>query len=115
MKIALPLLAFLISYNLYLYKMATVICDPRIMKLWNYYSLGGLLLVIFFIRAITHIEKQLLLVSKMCILITITIILLTNHAILQNPYMLLWIFNGSIFANTIIILICMKRHGFFKD
>lgn len=28
--------------------------------------------------------------------------------------MFMW-FNGLIFANTLIVLICMKRHGFFKN
>lgn len=115
MKIGLALLAFLISYNLYLYKMAAVVCDMRIMKLWNYYSMAGLLCVIFFIRALTRLEKALMTISKICILTTILIILLTNHAIITNPYHLLIVFNGLIFANTLIILICMKRHGLIND
>lgn len=115
MKIGFALLAFLISYNLYLYKMATVVCDMRIMKLWNYYSIGGLLCVVFFARALTALEKTIKVVAKICILTTILTILLTNHAIITNPYYLLFVFNGLIFVNTIIVLICMKRHGLIND
>ncbi len=115
MKIAAALLTFLISYNLYLYKMAAKVCDLRIMKLWNYYSIGGLLLVIFFVKPVGVFEKTINTVAKTVILITILTILLTNHAIITNPYWLLAEFNGLIFANTLIIFICMKRHGLIND
>ncbi len=115
MKIGVALLAFLISYNLYLYKMATEVCDMRIMKLWNYYSIGGLLLVVFFVKPKGDLERTFLLVSKFCILITLLTILLTNHAIIKNPYYSLWAINlGTAFV-TLMIIISGGRHGYFKN
>lgn len=115
MRIGLSLVAFLISYNLYLYKIATEVCDMRIMKLWNYYSIGGLLCVVFFVNPKGDLERTFLLVSKLCILITLLTILLTNHAVIKNPYYPLWMINlGTAFV-TFMMIISGGRHGLFKD
>lgn len=105
----LALLAFLISYNIYLFELATQVCDMRIMKLWNYYSIGALLLWIFINEANDFIS-----VSKIVVIITILTIILTNHAIIKNPYYSLGIIDLGTAIVTLMILIAGYRHGIFS-
>lgn len=111
------LLMFLISYNIYLYKEATIHMDSRILKLWNYYSLLFLLIGIFISERFMNnfYQKQFTIISWIILFVTITVIILTNHGYIQNPYYMLGIIDLGTLLVTGIILISGGRHGAFKN
>ncbi len=114
----LVLLCFLVSYNLYLYKLATAVCDMHIMKLWSYYSIGGLMLGCFvseWLEVDSYFQFLFINVCKLVFLVTVSVIILTHHRILINPYYGLSIIDFGTAIATLMILISGGRHGYFSN
>lgn len=91
--------------------------EGRILKLWNYYSLGGLLLAIFISEKNkkSFLQQQFTDISWIVVFITITVILLVNHGLLHNPYYILgFIDSGTLLASIMIFISCI-RHGYFSN
>ena len=108
------LVAFLISYNLFLYKLATEVCDLRIMGLWNDYSILALIVGVFVLEGLGE-RNGFLDICKVILLITILTHILTKHAILLNPYYSLGMIDLGTAIVTLMILISGGRHGIFTE
>lgn len=117
MKTALVLISYLISYSSYLYCMANIAMQESTRRLWNYYSIGVLLLFIFVRESQKYIpllERELLSVSKITIVLTITMIILNYHRLVCNVYVGMGVIDIGTLIATLLIVIAAKRHGIFS-
>lgn len=109
------LILYLISYTSYVYCLASYKCDLDKMKVWNYTSIGSLLLTTFIFEELqSFYVRQLLIISKVTILVTFIVIILTSLQIVSDPYKTLFIFYGT---NIVISTMALNltRFGYFKD
>lgn len=107
--------SFVISYILYLYTMATQPCSQSAMKLWNYYSIGGLCLGIWameYIKTDTDLQESIIIGSKLLLLLIFADIILTYHGLIKDPYYNLIVFmGGSLLAITLLLIELIKSYG----
>lgn len=86
-------------------------------RLWNYYSMGAFLLFIFVRESQKYIpvlERELLSVSKITIVLTITMIILHYHRLVCNVYLVMGVIDIGTLIATLIIVISAKRHDAFN-
>lgn len=117
MRTGIALMSYLISYSTYLYCMANISMQESTRRLWNYYTIGGLLLFIFVResqRYIPMLERELLSVSKITIVLTIAMIILHYHRMVCNVYLTMGVIDIGTLIATLLIVISAKRHGAFN-
>lgn len=117
MRTGIALITYLISYTTYLWSMENIALQESTRRLWNYYSIGGLLLFIFVreIQSLTRLEKELLDTAKVVIVITIFIIILHYHLIIINVYYMMAVIDITALMLTIIVIVSGHKHGFLKN
>ncbi len=114
----ISLVIYLIAYTWYLVLLKSVALTPEQQKLYNYYPILFLLLVIWItersgIESSFHVHF--LDISKATLSITFLTIILHYHLILMSiTSMLLFLYCGTFLA-TLGILIFGGRHGHFND
>lgn len=83
---------------------------------YNYLTLG--MIVFFLIDLKTGFEsiwhKQFNLIAILCVIINYIIIILNHHGLLCDSIGVFWIFNGSVFVTSLMILTSGIHHGIFK-
>ncbi len=88
-------------------------------RLMYYYITGGMTLFCWLdLKTITHTPHHVEFnnIAWGAIFANFVLNILNHHGLFNSDGASKFLFfNGLIFANTIIVLICMKRHGFFKD
>lgn len=117
MKTAFALIGYLISYSSYLYCMANICMKESTQRLWNYYSVGILLIFIFVResqRYIPILERELLSVSKITIVLTMIMIILHYHRLVNSVYLIMGVIDIGTLIATLMIVISAKRHGIFS-
>ncbi len=115
----LLIVAYLISFNLYIYLLSNGFLGQSERRLMKEYITGGMVLLsLIDLKTITKSHTHKIFNDIAWVVVLSNFILnIFNHHGLFNSYGAgkFLLFNGLIFANNIIVLICMKRHGFFKD
>lgn len=109
------LILYLISFTGYVLYLKYIPLEPRLQKLWFYWSFGSILAATFIFSEYNEkYLKEFLIIAKVAIMATIAIIILTNYGFMPNPYDALITFYGTNIGASIIILQCGIRHGYFK-
>lgn len=115
----LLVLIYVIVFNLYIYLLANGFLKVIEARLFYYYLTGAMTLLSWAdLKTITKNEYhiQFNTIAFLSLFANFILNILNYHSVfLADAPNMFMIFNGLIFANTIIVLICMKRHGFFKD
>lgn len=111
------LMAYVASIDLYTVQYATHQLEPFMMKTWWNASNAGI--IIFFIidetfGFETYLHKQFNHLCKYSLLLNILIVIFTCQSIITNPFMALYVLDGSVFIASVIILINGLRHDIFK-
>lgn len=113
----IALISYLLSYTAYLWSMEHIAMQESTQRLWNYCSIGGLLLFIFVreIQSITRLEKELLDTAKAVIIVTILVIILHYLFIIDNVYYMMAVIDITALILTILVIISGNKHGFLKN
>lgn len=112
MKKALLLISamvFMLSMNICYFKLATEVCELRIMRAWQWLSIGlfflGILIFSYDCKGRTRTDKVLLLLCCIDLFYTMAVIILANLAIVSNPYPFIISYNNIALVTFFIVLI----------
>lgn len=115
----LLIVAYLVSFNLYIYLLSNGLLgqsERRLMK--EYITASMIALCLLDLKYITKNSSHKIFndIAWACLFSNFILNIFNHHGLFNSngANMFLW-FNGLIFANTIIVLICMKRHGLIND
>lgn len=109
--------AFLISFTLFYYKLATVAVDKRIQELWKTYNFIVAIIpvaIYCLFGKISEAQKQFVSVILIVLIATFLVIIFTKHAIISNPYPSLICMDIGTAYVTVSIVISAFRHGLLK-
>lgn len=111
------LILYVLSFNFYLYELTHILTHRKATLLYNSITLSMLLFFILDLKLgfVSHLHEQLNLLCFLSVIANILLIICTHLFLIREPLALFFIFNGSIFATTLMVAISMYRHGFFKN
>lgn len=104
-------------FNLYIYELPRPYMSLKECKLlYNYLTVS---MLIFFVADLKYgfdnwLHAQLNFICILSVIINFILIILTHHVILKTPVEMFFVFNGSIFATTAMILICSTKYGYHR-
>lgn len=109
------IIIYVLLFNLYLYEL-TKIPIKNSKLFYNYLTLGMLLFALLDLKAgfVGFMHTQLNLICFSCLIINYIIIILTHHVVLKNTDPLFYVFNGSVFATTLMIGSSIYRHDYYE-
>lgn len=115
---AIVLSLYVLSFNGYMYGFFYMDIDKFWIKLFYYWLLTIITLFLIIDELLQYksfLHKQFNIITKISVLINIILITFTYQLpIAVEPAKAFFLFNGSVFASTMIILISGGRHGVFN-
>lgn len=116
---SLLIVVYLGVFNLYIYLLSNGLLGQSERRLMYLYITGGMtLLCLIDLKTITKNDHHIKFndIAWLSLFANFILNIINHHGFFNNEGASKFlIFNGLIFANTIIVLICLKRHGFFKN
>lgn len=114
----LVLIAYCFAFSIYIYELPRHNWAPENVKI--FYSATTVIMVLFcMIDARMGFEswwhRQFNLICNLALVFNFIFIILTHMQILSDPELTFFIFNGSVIAVSLMILISAKRHGEFNN